>query len=138
MVTDQKHSSDISSKQEVIRYTKKLAQAFGLDKQNAKVYNMLSGENLFFINSKKKKTHQDMLSPADQRNVNDVDELFAMEHCNCSKKSINSSSESSSSEESDSDYAPPEKKVHKVNPGKVMCMEKKSDNKKGKPRRNPI
>jgi hypothetical protein len=42
---------------------------------------------------------------------NDVDELFAMEvgDCNCSKKSINSSSESSSSEESNSDYAPPEK-----------------------------
>jgi hypothetical protein len=46
----------------------------------------------------------------------DVDELLAMGHCNCSKESIDSSSESSSSEEtitiveeseeSDSDYAP--------------------------------
>ena len=38
MVTDQKHSSDTSSKQEVIRYTKILAQAFGLNEQNAEVY----------------------------------------------------------------------------------------------------
>jgi hypothetical protein len=47
----------------------------------------------------------------------DVDELLAMGHCNCSKKTINSSSDSSSSEEtitmegfeeSDSDYAPPD------------------------------
>ncbi|GBC19566.2 uncharacterized protein OCT59_024830 [Rhizophagus irregularis] len=46
MVTDQKHSSDsIASKQEVIRYTKKLAQSLGLNKQNAEVYNALSGEN---------------------------------------------------------------------------------------------
>ncbi|RGB21649.1 hypothetical protein C1646_777590 [Rhizophagus diaphanus] len=35
MVTDQNHSSDISSEQKVIRYMKILAQAFGLDKQNA-------------------------------------------------------------------------------------------------------
>ena len=46
MVTDQKHSSDsIASKQEVIRYTEKLAQIFGLDKQNAKVYSALFGKN---------------------------------------------------------------------------------------------
>src|SRR5688500_18926201 len=46
MVTDQKHSSDsIHSEQEVIRYTEKLAQAFGLDKQNAEVYSTLYGEN---------------------------------------------------------------------------------------------
>ena len=38
MVTDQKHSSDSTpSEQEVIRYTEKLAQIFGLDKQNAEV-----------------------------------------------------------------------------------------------------
>src|ERR1044072_664028 len=45
MVTDQNHSSDISSEQEVIRYTKKLAQIFGLNEQNAEVYSTLSGEN---------------------------------------------------------------------------------------------
>src|SRR5205823_12666953 len=45
MVTDQKHSSDASSEQEVIRYTKKLAQAFGLNEQNAEMYSTLSGEN---------------------------------------------------------------------------------------------
>jgi hypothetical protein len=63
----------------------------------------------------------------------DVDELFAMEvrDCNCS---INSSFEFSTSEEkSDSDYVLPEKKVHKVNPDEVMCVKKKSGNKKAKP-----
>ncbi|PKK58958.1 hypothetical protein RhiirC2_795521 [Rhizophagus irregularis] len=52
MVTDQpkalrvKHPSDsTSNEQEVIRYTKKLAQIFGLDEQNAEVYSVLSGEN---------------------------------------------------------------------------------------------
>src|SRR5271167_2082843 len=46
MVTDQKHSSDsIASEQEVIRYTKKLAQSLGLNEQNAEVYSALSGEN---------------------------------------------------------------------------------------------
>ena len=44
MVTDQKHSSDSPSEQEVIRYTKILAQAFGLNEQNAEVYSTLSGE----------------------------------------------------------------------------------------------
>ena len=45
MVTDQKHSSDISSEQEVIRHTKKLAQTFRLNEQNAEIYSALSGEN---------------------------------------------------------------------------------------------
>jgi len=46
MVADQKHSSDsIASEQEVIRHTKKLAQIFGLNEQNAEVYSALSGEN---------------------------------------------------------------------------------------------
>src|SRR5687767_7092390 len=46
MVTDQNHSSDsIASEQEVIRYTKKLAQIFGLNEQNADVYSTLSSEN---------------------------------------------------------------------------------------------
>ncbi|CAG8549778.1 16026_t:CDS:2 [Cetraspora pellucida] len=87
-----------------------------------------------------------------------VDELLAMRRYNHSKKSINSSSESSSSESSsyeetitiverseehDSDYAPckapisQKKKIHKVNPGKVMRIKKKPGNKKAKPRRNP-
>ncbi|CAG8522557.1 10922_t:CDS:2 [Ambispora gerdemannii] len=39
MIANQKHSSDsIASEQEVIRYTKILAQAFGLNEQNAEVY----------------------------------------------------------------------------------------------------
>ncbi len=45
MVTDQNHSSDVFSEQEVIRYTEKLAQIFGLDKQKAEIYSALSGEN---------------------------------------------------------------------------------------------
>src|ERR1051325_7617683 len=46
MVADQNQSSDSThSEQEVIRYTEKLAQIFGLDKQNAVVYSALSGEN---------------------------------------------------------------------------------------------
>jgi hypothetical protein len=45
MVTDQKHSSDISSEQEVIRCTEKIAKLLGTDKQNAEVYITLSGEN---------------------------------------------------------------------------------------------
>ena len=46
MIADQKHSSDsIASEQEVIRYTKILAQAFGLNEQNAEVYSALSSEN---------------------------------------------------------------------------------------------
>src|SRR5438270_3268067 len=46
MLTDQNHSSDSTSReQEVIRYTKILAQAFGLSEQNAEVYSALSSEN---------------------------------------------------------------------------------------------
>lgn len=46
MIADQKHSSDsIASEQEVIRYTKILAQAFGLNEQNAEVYSALSSKN---------------------------------------------------------------------------------------------
>jgi hypothetical protein len=46
MVTDQNHSSssDVSSEQEVIRYTEKLAQTLGLNKQNAEIYSALSGK----------------------------------------------------------------------------------------------
>ncbi|PKK47389.1 hypothetical protein RhiirC2_803683, partial [Rhizophagus irregularis] len=42
MVTDQNHSSDVSSEQEVIRYTEKLAQSLGLDEQNTRAYKALS------------------------------------------------------------------------------------------------
>ncbi|GES95180.1 hypothetical protein GLOIN_2v1880122 [Rhizophagus clarus] len=46
MIADQKHSSDsIASEQEVIRYIKILAQAFGLNEQNAELYSALSSEN---------------------------------------------------------------------------------------------
>ena len=45
MVTDQNNSSDASREQEVIRYTKILAQTLGLNEQNAEVYSALSSEN---------------------------------------------------------------------------------------------
>ena len=45
MVTDQNNSSDASREQEVIRYTKILAQSLGLNEKNAEVYSALSGEN---------------------------------------------------------------------------------------------
>jgi hypothetical protein len=45
MVTDQNHSSDVSSEQEVIRRTEKIAKLLGTDKQNAEVYITLSDEN---------------------------------------------------------------------------------------------
>ncbi|GES76233.1 hypothetical protein GLOIN_2v1763772 [Rhizophagus clarus] len=70
-----------------------------------------------------------------------------MEHCNCSKESINTSSESSlsekfektitvleESEKFDSNHAPPEKKM---DPGKIICVKRKSDN-KAKPRSGKI
>ncbi len=42
MVTDQNYSSDIFSKQEVIRHIEKIAQLLGLNKQNAEAYNVFS------------------------------------------------------------------------------------------------
>ena len=46
MVTNQKHSSDsTANEQKVIRHTKKLAQIFRLNEQNAEVYSALSSEN---------------------------------------------------------------------------------------------
>ena len=42
MVTDQNHSSDISSEQEVIRRTENIAKLLGLDEQNAEAYKALS------------------------------------------------------------------------------------------------
>src|SRR2546423_15651358 len=108
MVADQKHSSDsIASKQEVIRHTKKLAQIFRLNEQNAEVYSALSSENRmlekrlddYYSQHKELKKEVNRLGKhiegrGDCLN-DDVDELFAMEYCNCSTESINSSSESS-------------------------------------------
>ena len=42
MVTDQNHSFDIFSEQEVIRHTENMARLFGLDEQNAGAYKALS------------------------------------------------------------------------------------------------
>jgi hypothetical protein len=42
MVTDQNHSSDISSEQEVIRRTEKIARLLEAYKQNAEAYSALS------------------------------------------------------------------------------------------------
>src|SRR5256714_6172413 len=110
MVADQKHSSDsIASKQEVIRHTKKLAQIFRLNEQNAEVYSALSSENRalekrlddYYSQHKELKKEVNRLGKHIEGRVDclndDVDELFAMEYCNCSKESINSSSESSPS-----------------------------------------
>ena len=41
-LTDQNHSSDASSEQEVIRCTEKTAQLFELDEQNTRAYKALS------------------------------------------------------------------------------------------------
>jgi phage host-nuclease inhibitor protein Gam len=110
MVTDQNHSSDASSEQEVIRYTKKLAQIFGLNEQNAEVYTALSSENRALVKRlddyhsqhKKLKKKVKRLEKYVDEHLNwlrdDISELYDMKHCNCS-----SSSESSSSESSDSD-----------------------------------
>jgi len=109
MVTDQNNSSDASKEQEVIRYTEKLAQAFGLNEQNAEVYSALSSENRalekrlddYYSQHKELKKEVNRLGKHIKGRVDclndDVDELFAIECCNCSKESINSSSESSPS-----------------------------------------
>ena len=139
MITNQKHSFDTSSEQEVIRYTKILAQAFGLNEQNAEIYSVLYSENRalakrldhYCSQHRKLKKRVKPLEECVKWLDDNVDELFTMEHCNCSKESINTSSEFSSSEEFNSDHAPPEKKV---DPGKIICAKRKSDN-KAKPRR---
>src|SRR3954454_2253751 len=107
MVADQKHSSDsIVSEQEVIRHTKKLAQIFELNEQNAEVYSALSSENRalekrlddYYSQHKELKKEVNRLGKHIEGRVDclndDVDELFAIECCNCSKESINSSSAS--------------------------------------------
>ena len=99
MVTDQNHSSD-PSEQEVIRYTKKLAQIFGLNEQNAEVYSVLSSENRvlakrldhYCSRHRKLKKRVKLLKERVKWLDDNVDELFTIEHCNCSKESINISS----------------------------------------------
>ena len=111
MVADQNHSSDsIHSEQEVIRYTETLARAFGLDKQNAVVYSVLPGENRalekklddYYSQHKKLKKRVNRLEERVKWLDGDVDELFAMEYCNCSKESTNSSFENMESDSSSS------------------------------------
>ncbi|RGB21734.1 hypothetical protein C1646_785075 [Rhizophagus diaphanus] len=135
MIADQKHSSDsIASEQEVIRYTKILAQAFGLNEQNAEVYSVLSSENRalakgldhYCSRHKKFKKRVKLLEERVKWLDDNVDELFTIEYCNCSKESTNTSSKSSLSEKFNFDHAPPEKKV---DPGKIICVKRKSDNK---------
>src|SRR5437762_8737541 len=104
MVTDQNHSSDAFSEQEVIRHTKKLAQIFRLNEQNAEVYSVLSSENRalekrlddYYSQHKELKKEVNRLGKHIEGHVDclndDVDKLFAMECCNYSKESINSSS----------------------------------------------
>jgi len=90
MVTDQKHSSDsIASEQEVIRHTKKLAQIFGLNEQNAEVYSTLSSENRalekrlddYYSQHKELKKEVNRLGKHIKGRVDclndDVDEIFA-------------------------------------------------------------
>ena len=107
MVTDQNHLSDSTpTEQEVIRYTKILAQTLGLNEQNAEVYTALSSENRALVKRlddyhsqhKKLKKKVKRLEERVKWLDDNVDELLAMGHCNCSKESINTSSESSSSE----------------------------------------
>src|SRR5437763_2377673 len=106
MVADQKHSSDsIASEQKVIRHTKKLAQIFRLNEQNAEVYSALSSENRalekrlddYYFQHKELKKEVNRLEKHIEGRVDclndDVDELFAMECCNYSKEFINSSYE---------------------------------------------
>jgi uncharacterized protein YciW len=111
MATDQKHSSDsIASEQEVIRYTKILAQAFGLNEQNAEVYSVLSSENRvlakrldhYCSRHRKLKKRVKLLEERVKWLDDNVDELFTMEHCNCSKESTNSSFENMESDSSSS------------------------------------
>ena len=111
MITNQKHSSDstrgLKRDHQNIRRIEKLAWLLELDKQNAEVYDVPSGRNRalekelddYYSQHKKLKKRVNRLEECVKWLDGDVDELFAIEHCNCSKESINSSSESNSSEE---------------------------------------
>ena len=86
LTNDQNHSSDSThSEQEVIRYTKKLAQIFGLNEQNAEVYTVLFGENRAL-----KKQLEDYHSKYNslkktvkrlERDVEDLNECVELDEC---------------------------------------------------------
>ena len=117
MVINQRHSSDsTASEQEVIRHMKKLAQIFRLNEQNAEVYSALSSENRalekrlddYYFQHKELKKEVNCLGKHIEGRVDclndDVDELFAIECCNCSKESINSLSAPNIKKCKDSSY----------------------------------
>ncbi|PKY53730.1 hypothetical protein RhiirA4_472095 [Rhizophagus irregularis] len=91
---------------------------FKLNEQNAEVYSTLSEEikaltkrlNHYCSQHKKLKKRVKPLEERVKWLDDNVNELFTMEYCNCSKEFINTSSESSSSEEFDSNHVPSEKK----------------------------
>ena len=105
MVTDQNYLFDVRSQEDqVIRCIEKLAWIYGPNKQNAEVYSALSSENRvlekrlddYYSQHKELKKEVNRLGKHIEGRVDclndDVDELFAIECCNCSKESINSSS----------------------------------------------
>ena len=96
---------------------KKLAQIFGLNEQNAEVYSALSSENRalekrlddYYSQHKELKKEVNRLGKYIEERVDclkdDVDELFTIECCNCSKESINSSSAPNIKKCKDSSYS---------------------------------
>ena len=114
MITDQKRLSDstrgLERDHQNIRHTEKIARLLGLDKQNAEVHNAVFGENRvlekrlddYYSQHKKLKKRVNRLEERVKWLDGDVDELFAMEHCNCSKESTNSSFENMESDSSSS------------------------------------
>src|ERR1043165_10042025 len=92
------------------------------------IYSVLSGEiralvkrlDDYYSQHKKLKKKVNRLGKYIEERVDclkdDVDELLAMGHCNCSKKTINSSSEETITimEGFEEYYAPPEKKIRRV------------------------
>ena len=124
MVTNQKHSTDSALSSENRVLMKRLDDYYYQHRKLKKKVNRLE---------KYVEEHLNWLT-------DDVGELFDMKHCNCSKKTINSSSEASLSEtdsfeESDTDYVP--YKVP-ISPKKKDEDVIKSSCKKVKPRRDPI
>ncbi|PKY39792.1 hypothetical protein RhiirA4_453046 [Rhizophagus irregularis] len=117
MVTNQKHSSDVSSEQEVIRRTEKIAKLLGTDKQNAEVYITLSDKNkvlkkqlkeyhsqhnTFERRVKRLETElEDLDECVDRKTV--VDLIHEIVPSLINEKSKSSAYSSESSEESDSD-----------------------------------
>ena len=123
MVTDQNHSSNSTLSSENRVLVKRLDDYHSQHRKLKKKVNRLE---------KYVEEHLNWLT-------DDIGELFDMRHCNCSKKTINGSSETSSSEtdsseESDTDYAPYKAPI---SPKKKDEDVVKSSYKKVKPRRNP-